>query len=323
MLAGVRLLWAAQPPSHCLAAHVTSSCTVNQLGSCIQAVLSTYKPYTPLQRSLPKLIACLVGLLTAKEEPPPPRGSEVSVQQQFFHCSTLLAVCECLLRALLCLHQEENTTSLARVKKDARLMPPLVFSMEEWERKLVSTGKSAGKNLLRDAKRSFCRDFKVKTAADPQGRPQQQQQAAAGAGGQQARSQQAGRARGGGNARHSQQQQPAASRGSRGSAGSHGRGGSGAGGSSRGGSSAEQEAAGGGEEDEEMGAAAEGSEEHGDNDSHGGMHGEEEEVEEEQAVEEENHGRQQQLGGRKGKAASKGAHKASRGSRAPLQRTQV
>lgn len=222
--------------------------------------------------------------------------------------------CFVLLWVLLCLHQEENTTSLARVKKDGRLMPPLVFSMEEWERKLVSTGKSAGKNLLRDAKRSFCRDFKVKTSADPQGRPQQQQ-AGAGAGGQQARSQQPGRARGGANARHSQQQ-PAASRGSRGSAGSHGRSGSGAGGSSAG-----QEAAGGGVEDEEMGEAAEGSEEHGDNGSHGGVHGEDEE----EAMEEENDGRQQQqqLGGGHGKPASKGAHKASRGGRAPLQRTQV
>lgn len=55
------------------------------------------------------------------------------------------AVCWCVL-----LLQENDAASLARVKKDAKLLPALVYAMEEWERKLVSTGKcSATTDLSR------------------------------------------------------------------------------------------------------------------------------------------------------------------------------
>jgi hypothetical protein len=42
--------------------------------------------------------------------------------------------------------QENDAASLARVKKDAKLLPALVYAMEEWERKLVSTGKCSARN---------------------------------------------------------------------------------------------------------------------------------------------------------------------------------
>jgi hypothetical protein len=51
--------------------------------------------------------------------------------------------------------------SLARIKKEGKLVPGLVYSIEAWEKQLVATGKFANKNLLRDAKRSACRDFRI------------------------------------------------------------------------------------------------------------------------------------------------------------------
>lgn len=51
--------------------------------------------------------------------------------------------CVCCVAALsVCLlSQEECNASLARVKKDAKLMPALVYAMEGWEKQLVSTGQ--------------------------------------------------------------------------------------------------------------------------------------------------------------------------------------
>jgi hypothetical protein len=51
---------------------------------------------------------------------------------------------------------------LARVKREAKQVPALVFAIESWEKQLAATGKAAGKNLLKDAKRASIRDFKIK-----------------------------------------------------------------------------------------------------------------------------------------------------------------
>lgn len=199
--------------------------------------------------------------------------------------------------------QEESNASLARVKKDAKLMPNLVYVMEGWEKQLVSTGKSANKNLLRDAKRSFCRDFKVKVSADPQGQ-QQNPAAAAAAGDGGARSRKQGP-----RARTTQQQQPA---GSRGSGASHGR----VGGSNASGGQEEGE-----EEDEQQGDEEEegdGDQEMGDAATEGGQEGECEEGEGgEEGENEQQWGAQQQKHGG-GLAAGKG-----QAGRAPLQRRQA
>jgi hypothetical protein len=48
----------------------------------------------------------------------------------------------CLSACLLSRVQEESNASLAHVKKDAKLMPALVYAMEGWEKQLVSTGQS-------------------------------------------------------------------------------------------------------------------------------------------------------------------------------------
>ena len=44
--------------------------------------------------------------------------------------------------------QEDTSASLARVKKDAKLLPAFVYAVEEWERKLVSTGKLTARLLV-------------------------------------------------------------------------------------------------------------------------------------------------------------------------------
>lgn len=167
---------------------------------------------------------------------------------------------------------------------------------------VFSTGKSANKNLLRDAKRSFCRDFKVKVAAAPAG---QQQAAAAVAGGPPRAQGQRGKPRG--PKAGPSQQQPAGSRGSGasgGRAGSSGR---------RGGSSAGAEEE--GQEEEVDGVMGQEEEVEGEGDVEMGEAGDEEEGEE--AYEEEN-GQQQQQQKHVGRVAGgQGA------GRAPLQRRQA
>ncbi|GBF90249.1 hypothetical protein Rsub_03382 [Raphidocelis subcapitata] len=53
---------------------------------------------------------------------------------------------------------------ISRARRDARSIPNLVFGLEAWERQLVVAGKAAKVNLLRNAKRSTNRDFKIKSA---------------------------------------------------------------------------------------------------------------------------------------------------------------
>jgi hypothetical protein len=134
--------------------------------------------------------------------------------------------------------QQGAKVKLARVKREAKQVPALVFSIESWEKQLAATGKAAGKNLLKDAKRASIRDFKIKQREDgePMGAA-----AAAGSGGRGGRGAGRGRSsRGGGRASNS--------------------GGSRGGGSSGGGQGGQSSAAAGSEagaEDEVMGEADE------------------------------------------------------------------
>jgi hypothetical protein len=185
------------------------------------------------------------------------------------------------------------------VKKDAKLMPNLVYVMEGWEKQLVSTGKSVNKNLLRDAKRSFCRDFKVKVSADPEGQ-HNPAAAAAAAGGGGARSRKQGLQ----GVRTTQQQQPA---GSRGSGASHGRGGGSNG--SKGQEEGQEEEQQGQEEEE-----AEGDEKMGDA-MDGGQQGEAEDGGEGENV--------QQWGGQQQKQGGGVVPGNVQAGRAPLQRRQA
>jgi hypothetical protein len=126
---------------------------------------------------------------------------------------------------------------LARVKREAKQVPALVFAIESWEKQLAATGKAAGKNLLKDAKRASIRDFKIK-----QREGAEQMAAPAGSGGRGGN-----RSRGGG-------------RGSRGGGRSSSGGGAARSGSSRGAGSSASAAAGSeaAGEDEVMGEGEEG-----------------------------------------------------------------
>jgi hypothetical protein len=62
--------------------------------------------------------------------------------------------------------QQGAKVKLARVKREAKQVPALVFSIESWEKQLAATGKAVGKNLLKDAKRASIRDFKIKQRED-------------------------------------------------------------------------------------------------------------------------------------------------------------
>ena len=48
-----------------------------------------------------------------------------------------------------------------RIKKEARRIPNLIYNIEDCERKLIVLSKASGVNLMRNAKRSTARDFKL------------------------------------------------------------------------------------------------------------------------------------------------------------------
>lgn len=101
-----------------------------------------------------------------------------------------------------CYHQaqqaEPGKVKLARVKREAKQVPQLVFNMEAWEKQLVTTGKAAGgKNLLKDAKRASIRDFKIKAQEEGDAQYAVEAGAAAAAAGGTAAGRGRGRGRGG------------------------------------------------------------------------------------------------------------------------------
>lgn len=57
--------------------------------------------------------------------------------------------------------RDSRRDTLSKIKRDARSIPQLVFQIEEWEKQLVLVGRATKTNLMRDAKRSTNRDFKI------------------------------------------------------------------------------------------------------------------------------------------------------------------
>ncbi len=60
-------------------------------------------------------------------------------------------------------HEKGKQTS-ARIKREGKVIPNLVFNIETWEKQLLLASKAykaKGVNLLRDAKRSTNRDFRI------------------------------------------------------------------------------------------------------------------------------------------------------------------
>ncbi|KAL5541884.1 hypothetical protein UlMin_009594 [Ulmus minor] len=60
--------------------------------------------------------------------------------------------------------QQENTTNkgiINKIKKENRSIPDLIFQIEDYEKYLIQLSKASKVNLLRHAKRSTSRDFKI------------------------------------------------------------------------------------------------------------------------------------------------------------------
>eukprot|EP00878_Enallax_costatus_P047098 GHUV01057489.1.p2 GENE.GHUV01057489.1~~GHUV01057489.1.p2 ORF type:complete len:156 (+),score=37.65 GHUV01057489.1:297-764(+) len=51
--------------------------------------------------------------------------------------------------------------NINRIKREAKIIPTLIFNIEAWDKQLVATGRAVSKNLLKDARRATCRDFKI------------------------------------------------------------------------------------------------------------------------------------------------------------------
>ena len=64
------------------------------------------------------------------------------------------------------MHQEQQENcqgkgSVSKIKREVRTIPNLVFHIEDYERYLIQLSKLTKVNLLRHAKRSTARDFKI------------------------------------------------------------------------------------------------------------------------------------------------------------------
>lgn len=62
-------------------------------------------------------------------------------------------------------------TVLNKIKRENKCIPDLIFQIEDYEKYLILLSKATKINLLRHAKRSTARDFKI---TDPQNIPQQE-----------------------------------------------------------------------------------------------------------------------------------------------------
>lgn len=52
-----------------------------------------------------------------------------------------------------------------KIKRENRCIPELIYQIEDYEKYLIQLSKASKVNLLRHAKRSTCRDFKILEAA--------------------------------------------------------------------------------------------------------------------------------------------------------------
>lgn len=60
--------------------------------------------------------------------------------------------------------QQENASSkgiINKIKRENRCIPDLIFQIEDYEKYLIQLSKASKINLLRHAKRSTARDFKI------------------------------------------------------------------------------------------------------------------------------------------------------------------
>eukprot|EP00850_Spirogloea_muscicola_P000727 SM000003S10972 [mRNA] locus=s3:17728:23637:- [translate_table: standard] len=57
--------------------------------------------------------------------------------------------------------KEIQKTSLSSIRKESRTIPDLIFHMEDYEKYLIKLSKVTGVNLMRHAKRSTVRDFRI------------------------------------------------------------------------------------------------------------------------------------------------------------------
>jgi Fanconi anemia group I protein len=56
-------------------------------------------------------------------------------------------------------HKQENKVS--KLQKEARIMPELIFSIEEWEKELIKLSELSGINFMKEFKRSKARSFQI------------------------------------------------------------------------------------------------------------------------------------------------------------------
>eukprot|EP00850_Spirogloea_muscicola_P011589 SM000072S21223 [mRNA] locus=s72:471389:479752:+ [translate_table: standard] len=57
--------------------------------------------------------------------------------------------------------KESKKISLSSIRKESRTIPDLIFHMEDYEKYLIKLSKTTGVNLMRHAKRSTARDFRI------------------------------------------------------------------------------------------------------------------------------------------------------------------
>jgi len=61
-----------------------------------------------------------------------------------------------------CQNGEDAEESSARIARQQKIVPALVFSIEQYQKNLIQLSKSSTVNLMRSFKRSIARDFKIK-----------------------------------------------------------------------------------------------------------------------------------------------------------------
>lgn len=61
-----------------------------------------------------------------------------------------------------CQNGDDAEESAARIARQEKIVPALVFSIEQYQKNLIQLSKSSNVNLLRSFKRSVARDFKIK-----------------------------------------------------------------------------------------------------------------------------------------------------------------
>ena len=64
--------------------------------------------------------------------------------------------------------QEKELTSKARVSKESKTAPAVIYGLEKWEAALMKLGKQSKVELMRKFKKTIARDFKLKMGEENQ-----------------------------------------------------------------------------------------------------------------------------------------------------------